>query len=869
MSGTHTYFELLGGGKNIIKNKFELDESRRGVSDLSGGIYRLYYNPVIEKHDNNSVSIEDDNDFNPINYAINPYNGRSNMFNSVLNEDNYNYFMQKVYEHSPPRWPFFSIIQLKLNKNIDDAATTIQNEKNAVGIIVRKDDDDEKNIFIKTDYVITNDDEIEQWWEGGDTITDNNNSQYIIRSRTLVQTYYMHEHLDLAALVPKKPSGTAYPLYISNNNTAGIDNAFQALEVYNAADTRMVNAQNGQLETISNPLNPDGPPISYRDGNNLLMQPEFRDFTTMYKYCALDQNDSNRRFNSLPLTGDTNSIEHALSIISDDRDFTCARLTNENRSPPLDNKRPVWDQCKNDINSNGPTQIDINGASTCPIADDALEFARKTKNQVKNRNNLEEHIVRWSEQNPTRSMYKKRYGKKKPQTQRTQNQNGNALRTMINNQVSINQHAFQKRVNTVHGRVNLSNDFYLSKNNMHRLVAGGLRNLFHRRKRNNIIDVRQERFTFYRTTPIQNENTNTFTLTIRFAELKKEDDAEGSFTHFLQLVEAQPISLQNDESRFHVKGVVNIENPQQYVKMRNKYNSEVKHWISSGNTGGTYGVPALCAGANIYRKGGTRPSKRVKNSGKYKQCQKLQNVDNIESVQKKKQALEEFNLRQCNNVNFNDMYKASNFKDFEDNRYRAYTIFEALDIVCVPHILQGGGLSKEGANAIEQLTLLERLILQYTGFENINTFLNYANTFRTFTDFSEQMKNDGYYDNLTNSYPDVRQEFEAFLLNLLINARFIAKNEGKSNVTGTHILQALYSSDDSEAYKKRINNASDDEVVVQVTRVNTGEQQHGLYKYSFTKNPEHHFAIGDLIQIKPTDNFENEVSFLLPTTSMI
>ena len=164
---------------------------------------------------------------------------------------------------------------------------------------------------------------------------------------------------------------------------------------------------------------------------------------------------------------------------------------------------------------------------------------------------------------------------------------------------------------------------------------------------------------------------------------------------------------------------------------------------------------------------------------------------------------------------------------------------------------------------------MERLILQYTGFENINTFLNYANTFRTFTDFSEQMKNDGYYDNLTNSYPDVRQEFEAFLLNLLINARFIAKNEGKSNVTGTHILQALYSSDDSEAYKKRINNASDDEVVVQVTRVNTGEQQHGLYKYSFTKNPEHHFAIGDLIQIKPTDNFENEVSFLLPTTSMI
>ena len=312
--------------------------------------------------------------------------------------------------------------------------------------------------------------------------------------------------------------------------------------------------------------------------------------------------------------------------------------------------------------------------------------------------------------------------------------------------------------------------------------------------------------------------------------------------------------------------------------MHNKYNSKVKHWISSGNTGGTYGVPALCAGANIYRKGGTRPSKRVKNSGKNKQCQKLQNYNNFEVV-KRKQALEEFNLRQCNNNNFNDMYKASNFKDFEDNRYRAYTIFEALDIVCVPHILQGGGLSKEGANVIEELTPLEGLILQslqsIPAFGNMGTLSTYVqgNNIQTFKDFSDKIKDDGYYDIMRDSYPDVRQNFEEYLLTLLSNARSIAKNEGKSNVTGTHILQALYNSGDFEAYKKRINNASDDEFVVDVT---TENQQHGLYKYSFTKSPGHHFAMGDLIQIKRTESFENEVSFLLqenvarvPTTTTI
>ncbi len=843
MSGTHTYFELLGGGKNIIKNKFELDESRRGLllnnagnvvaGDIQGGMYRLYYHPYKIKRGDTQETNVPAGQINNLTFKIDTINGRPMMFN----EDRgiINYFMQKVYEHSPPRWPFSCVIKISIppDDNVTGNTRIQNNRTGAEGIIaeveqVTTQGMDKTIIFVRSNYVLSGENQDDEWWKPEDKIKYGQ-QEVVIETVELIQTYYMKEHLDLAAAVPNQPNGNPYPLYISNNNTVGIANAFQPLEEYDAADTRMVNApttrrpQNGQLETIVNPLN--GSPISYRDGNNLLMQPEFRDFTTMYKYCAVDGEDENRRFNSLPLSGGTNSIEHALSIISDNSiGFTCHRLTNEN---------------------------------TTAIANDALEFARKTKNQVENRDNLEEHIVRWSEQNPTQSMYKKRYGKKKPQTQRSQNQNGNELRTRINKQVSINQHAFQKRVNTVHGRVNLSYDYYLSKNNMHRLVAGGLRNLFHRTKRD-IINGRQERFTFYRTTPIHTENTNTtFPLTIRFAKLIEE----GNFTHFLQLVEAQPISLENDQSGFHENGVVNIENPQQFVKMHNKYKSKVKHWISSGNTGGTYGVPALCAGANIYRKGGTRPSKRVKNSGKKKQCNKLKDINNFEILQKK-QALEEYNLRRCNDENFNDMYKASNFKDFEDNRYRAYTIFEALDIVCVPHILQGGGLSKEDGEKFEALTPLEGLILQSLRFENMGQISDYVrnNNIETFRDFSNNIRDDGYYDIMRDSYPDVRRNFENYLLNLLSEARSIAKNEGKSNVTGTHILQALYSSDDSEAYKKRINNASDDEFVVDVT---TDNEQHGLYKYSFTKSPGHHFALGDLIQIKRTESFENEVSFLL------
>jgi hypothetical protein len=56
---------------------------------------------------------------------------------------------------------------------------------------------------------------------------------------------------------------------------------------------------------------------------------------------------------------------------------------------------------------------------------------------------------------------------------------------------------------------------------------------------------------------------------------------------------------------------------------RNKYGNEVKHWIGSGNTNGTYGLPALCGGAKIYRKASTRTSNTVRNTQKGRQCDKL------------------------------------------------------------------------------------------------------------------------------------------------------------------------------------------------------------------------------------------------------
>lgn len=56
---------------------------------------------------------------------------------------------------------------------------------------------------------------------------------------------------------------------------------------------------------------------------------------------------------------------------------------------------------------------------------------------------------------------------------------------------------------------------------------------------------------------------------------------------------------------------------------RNKYGNEVKHWIGSGNTNGTYGLPALCGGAKIYRKASTRTSNTVRNTQKGRQCEKL------------------------------------------------------------------------------------------------------------------------------------------------------------------------------------------------------------------------------------------------------
>lgn len=900
MSGTHTYFELLGGGKNIIKNKFELDESRRGlvkddhdntvvVGDIQGGMYRLYHNPFLI----NEQGIENDT-FDEDLHTVETNNGRPVMFQmgengvpllqSRLSNDAYSHFIEKVYEHSPPRWPFYCLVKLTVSKvtvsKVDkdkeyyfQSINDNNNTQNTVGLGLENvgtgDDDpngaegiilnvNNTEIWIQTEYIYTDEEVMfSQWWDVGDRIRqDIRQGEEVVATIEadidiieLKQTHYMNEHVDLSALVP---NGNA--LYISNNNTTGIENAFQPLEVYNpnseADSTRNVSGDN--LQTIVNPLN--NSPISYRDGNNLLMQPEFRDFTTMYKYCAFDQTDADKRFNSLPLRGATNSIQHALKIISDDGvEFKCERLKTENENPPTgpNNSRPVWNQCKDD-NSDRPSQMDNTGRSACPIADDALAFARKAKGQVIGRDNLEEHIVRWSEQNPTQSMYKKRYGEKKPQTQRNQNRNGNDLRTKLNKQVSINQHAFQKRVNTVHGRVNLSNDFYLSKNNMHRLVAGGIRNLFHRLKRKP--KEKNTRFAFYRTTSIPTTES-TFPVTIRFAELDEVTEGQR-IIHFSQLVDAQPISLPDNVSRFHRKGVVNIEKPEQFVKMKNKYKSEVKHWISSGNTGGTYGVPALCAGANISRKGGTRPSKRVKQSGKTKQCSKLINGFNNYENSQKKQAKEEYNLRQCNNNNDNDMYKASNFRDFQDNRYRSYTIFEALDTVCVPYILRGGGL---GNNGQEVMTKLEELILQYGGFNNFEGFVNYARGYGRFEELSQAMKTGNRYEDLSNNYSQLRRDFEAYLVTLLTDARSLAKFEGKTNVTGTHILQALYRTAYFPAYKKRINNV-DNEFVVQVTH---GGQEDGVQKYQFEKSEDHNFEVGDLIQIKVGSRFDNEASFLL------
>ena len=171
MSGTHTYFELLGGGKNIIKNKFELDESRRGSKgDIQGGMYRLYYHPFMIKKDGSTLETV----FNNGLFRTNILDGRPIMFDEdrPITE----YFMQKVYEHSPPRWPFSCVFKISIPRDENvTGGTPIQNDRTGAEGVVAKVEQvtqgiNKTIIYVRSDYVLSNENRNDEWWKPNDKI---------------------------------------------------------------------------------------------------------------------------------------------------------------------------------------------------------------------------------------------------------------------------------------------------------------------------------------------------------------------------------------------------------------------------------------------------------------------------------------------------------------------------------------------------------------------------------------------------------------------------------------------------------------------------------------------------------------------------
>lgn len=393
-----------------------------------------------------------------------------------------------------------------------------------------------------------------------------------------------------------------------------------------------------------------------------------------------------------------------------------------------------------------------NGVTTCPKYTRILEEAHAQANlgvgvtrqvgesEEDYTQRVRNSAIRWSDQQPTANMFQKQYGKRKAQEQsEILNLDGNT-RTGMNEMVSVNQRAYQKRLKTVQGRKELDGgERYLSQSNIRRLVAGGIYNLTHRKVDFDFPHVENPTVTAFAangddpiiTNPNITAGNGVYQYLITLADvgnlrvgdyvhvvptlgagqeqqqygyISEIDDIDSQIKFLttneinaldvtLQLVPnttvAPPCDIQEVlENRVELGTGAEIA----VAQLSNKYNSSAKYWLSSGNTNGTYGVPALCAGAKIYRKGATRPSKKVKDKGKQKQCRDLlgrlqtEGDDAVEGWERLKLIMQ-FKLRDCQGDG-NDLYKKKDFRLFSrparqmiHHHLRTYNIFEALDRV--------------------------------------------------------------------------------------------------------------------------------------------------------------------------------------------
>ena len=97
-----------------------------------------------------------------------------------------------------------------------------------------------------------------------------------------------------------------------------------------------------------------------------------------------------------------------------------------------------------------------------------------------------------------------------------------------------------------------------------------------------------------------------------FAYVLSDVDDVGSFETILN------IEKRNNDYNRMVFSDTQWVNAEPVPDKTNVWKSKLRHWIPTGNATGTFGLPALCAMADIQRKGATRPSNTVKNEGKEK-----------------------------------------------------------------------------------------------------------------------------------------------------------------------------------------------------------------------------------------------------------
>lgn len=220
----------------------------------------------------------------------------------------------------------------------------------------------------------------------------------------------------------------------------------------------------------------------------------------------------------------------------------------------------------------------------------------------------------------------------------------------------------------------------------------------------------------------------------------------------------------------------------------NKYGSKLKYWIGSGNTNGTYGLPALCGGAKIYRKGSTRSSKKVMDKSKQKQCDKLRTPQRELTMEEKEQKV----LRKCgqnrqqdiNANNGNALYKKSDFGERKPTyqKMRKLTLQEALDAVAIPDAANRGALSK-----LEELILTKLLQTDANPTPALNDWANGLNLVGT----TEEAAVSQYFcqNVTTNMYRNIHEEFEEWLIARLKAAKVIAGGAQRSQVFGSDLLE--------------------------------------------------------------------------------